>query len=224
MIKKNIKIALIAKPFLAMMLPTKEICDICQEICDTLNMRFQKINKEIESLLCKTCTHENYKIITEKISPCIYSDMKSIYSFIQDCCMSTLTTGIDRKKLSDLCSQRDVVLDRISDISKLSCSAKKFPNIVCDFLTDDCVNYERALLESRGTLKQMSHYVHHAMKCGESCNDTVVILKDHVTCINDICHELLQELDVLEQKVYPVGVGSKGVSCFCLCSNTACVQ
>ncbi|QGR02765.1 hypothetical protein EDL79_03930 [Ehrlichia ruminantium] len=222
-------IASMAEPFLYMMLPTKDICDICQEISDTLTMHFQKINKEIEFLLSKTwsSTQMNYKIVREKVLECISSNVRSAYSVIeQDADMSTwLTLGVDQQKLLDLCSQRDIVLDRMDEVSRLSSSAKDFPKIVCDFLTDDCVNYERALLESRTTLKQMYQSMHQVIKLSEVPNDTVVILKDHITCVNHICEKLEQDMGVLKRKpgvMYPTaGIvgGSRGMCCLCLCNS-----
>ncbi|CAH58438.1 hypothetical protein [Ehrlichia ruminantium] len=229
------KIAVAAEPFLTMMLPTKEICDICQEICDTLDIHFQKINKEIELLLCKTCTRANYEIVKQRVLKYICSDMKSAYSFMEEDCdvSACLDSGVDRAKLSDLCFQRDVVLDRMCQISQLSCSAKEFPNIVCDFLTDDYINYEQALLKCRNALKRMYH-IHYSMKLGEPISNTIDMLKEPVSYVNNICQELAQDLSLLGQKDSVVynrpttnvagPVGSKGMCCFCLCNSAIYVK
>ncbi|GAT78748.1 hypothetical protein EHRUM3_09780 [Ehrlichia ruminantium] len=233
--EKYKEIAVAAEPFLTMMLPTKEICDVCQEICDTLDIHFQKINKEIELLLCKTCTRANYEIVRQKVLKYICSDMKSAYSFMEEDCdvSACLDSGVDKEKLSDLCFQRDVVLDRMCQISQLSYSAKEFPNIVCDFLTDDCINYEQALLKCRDALKRMYH-VHYSMKLGEPISNTVNMLKEPVSYVNNICQELAQDLSLLGQKGSVVynrpttnvagPVGSKGMCCFCLCNNAIYVK
>ncbi|GAT75618.1 hypothetical protein EHRUM4_08420 [Ehrlichia ruminantium] len=233
--EKYKEIAVAAEPFLTMMLPTKEICDVCQEICDTLNIHFQKINKEIELLLCKTCTRANYEIVRQKVLKYICSDMKSAYSFMEEDCdvSACLDSGVDKEKLSDLCFQRDLVLDRMCQISQLSYSAKEFPNIVCDFLTDDCINYEQALLKCRDALKRMYH-VHYSMKLGEPISNTVNMLKEPVSYVNNICQELAQDLSLLGQKDSVVynrpttnvagPVGSKGMCCFCLCNNAIYVK